>query len=319
MKDVMSMLARSLRRSWDEGLRIERVAFVVGGLLMVSGLVHLVALIASGGTWTGPVSLRKPTTFGLSFGLTLVTVTWATHFIRIGPRARRILLGIFTVACVVETTLVSVQAWRGLPSHFNFSTGPNAAISGTLAFGGMVIVATAIAMTLTTFRALASAAPSMRLALRFGFLMLLVALGVGAAMIATGVVTSQSDPNLAYTTAGFLKPSHAVFMHAILVIPALAWLLTFTDRPERHRLRLVQLGAGGYLLVGIVVLIESITRVPPLDAPLPAMLLSGAGLVMLLAAGAVAAYEVWHTPRRAPAPAIPASQTTQETEAGVRG
>lgn len=288
----MTMLGRSLRRSWDEGMRIERVAFVVGVLLMTSGLIHVVVLIASGGTWTGPVSLRKPATFGLSFGLTLVTVTWATHFIRLSPRARRLLLGVFTVACVVETTLVSIQAWRGLPSHFNFSTGLNSAISGTLAFGGMVIVATAIAMTMSTFRSLASAAPSMRLALRFGFLMLLVALGVGAAMIATGVVASQSDPNLAYTTAGFLKPSHAVFMHAVLVLPALAWLLTFTSWPERFRLRLVQLGAGGYLVVGVVVLIESITRVSPLAAPLPAMLVSGAGLAMLLASGAIAGYGV---------------------------
>lgn len=313
----MIMLARSLRRSWDEGLRIERVAFVVGGLLMVSGLVHAVVLIASGGTWTGPVSLRKPTTFGLSFGLTLVTVAWATHFIRLSPRARRILLGIFIVACVVETVLVSIQAWRGVPSHFNFSTGPNAAISGTLAFGGMVLVATTIATTLTTFRSLASATPSMRLALRSGFLMLLAALGVGAAMIATGVVTSQSDPNLAYTTAGFLKPSHAVFMHAVLVIPGLAWLLTFTDWPERSRLRLVQLGAGGYLVVGVVVLVESITRVSPLAAPLPAMLVSGAGLVMLLVAGGIAVYGVWQT--STPSPPVPADQAAQETEAGVSG
>jgi hypothetical protein len=292
MNDVLGTLGRSLRRSWDEGVRTERVAFVVGGLLVLSGLVHLVVLTVSGGTWTGPVSLRKPTTFGLSFGLTLATVAWVTHFIRMTPRGRRVLLTVFTVACVVETTLVSVQAWRGVPSHFNFSTGVNAAISGTLAFGGMVIVATAVAMTMTTFRAMAKATPSMRLAVRFGFVTLLVALGVGAAMIATGTTAAQSDPELAYTTAGFLKPAHAVFMHAVLVIPGLGWLLGFTSWAERFRLQVVRLGAGGYLLVGIVVLVESITRVPPLAAPLPAMLASGAGLALLLAAGGIGIYGV---------------------------
>jgi hypothetical protein len=285
-------VARSLRRSWTHGARVERAAYVVAAILFASGLVHLAALAVSGGSWTGPLSLRKPTTFGLSFGLTLATLAWATSFLRLRPRVRTVLLGAFTATSAVEVALVTVQAWRGVPSHFNFETGPDTVITATLAAGGFVIVATVATWTVVAFRAVADARPSMRLALRFGFLALLLALGVGAAMIATGTAARTGDPQVAYTTAGALKPAHAVAMHAILVIPATAWLLTFTRWTERDRLRVVRLGVAGYLLLTGVVVAESIARVPPLAAPPLATLASVAGLAAVLAAGALALYGV---------------------------
>jgi hypothetical protein len=295
---TISRLADSLKRSWTEGGRVERIAYAVGGLLFLSGLGHLVVLIVSGGTWTGPVSLRKPTTFGLSFGLTLATVAWVTHFVPMVPRIRNLLLGAFTVTCVVETSLVSMQAWRGVPSHFNFETPFDTAVSMTLAAGGFAIVLTTIAMTLTAFRASPVESAAMRLALRFGFAALLVALGVGAAMIATGSVAARGpDPAVAYTTAGFLKPAHAVTMHAILVIPALAWLLSFTHWGENQQLNIVRLGAAGYALLSIVIIVESATHTPPLSAPPLAMAVSGLGLVVLLAAGTLGLFGVLTGPR----------------------
>jgi hypothetical protein len=290
MNTVLPAMGRSLRRSWDDGTRVERAAYVIGGVLFASGLVNLVVLILSGGPWTGPTSLRKAATFGLSFGLTLATVAWVTHLIQLSAAGRRVLLGGFTLACVVETTLVSMQAWRGVPSHFNFATPFDAAVAFTLAFGGLAIVVLTLGFTLSAFRAVGRNSASMRLALRFGFVVLMVALATGAAMIAVGVPISRTDPQAAYTTAGFLKPAHAVTMHAILIIPGLAWLLTFTSWPESTRVRVVRLGAAGYLVLSAVVLGESIARVSPLAAPLVPTLLSLAGLGALVAAGAIAVY-----------------------------
>jgi hypothetical protein len=290
MNTVIRAMGRSLRRSWDEGTRVERASFVIGALLFAWGLVNVVVLLVTGGPWTGPTSLRKAATFGLSFGLTLATVAWATHFIPLGRTARRVLLGGFTLACVVETALVSMQAWRGVPSHFNFTTPVDSAVAMALAFGGLVIVVLVLAFTLAAFRRVGQSSPSMRLALRFGFVVLLVAMGVGAAMIAMGVPMSRTDPQAAFETAGFLKPAHAVTMHAILVIPGLAWLLTFTSWPESVRTRIVQLGAGGYALVSAVVVAESIAHVDPLSAPPVPMLASLVGLGALVAAGGIAGY-----------------------------
>jgi hypothetical protein len=292
MVEQLRAVGRTLRRSCTDGIRAERVAYLVGAALFLSGLVHLVVLVASGGTWTGPLSLRKPTTFGLSFGLTLASVTWATSFLHLRERARTLVLGAFTAASMVEVTLVTTQAWRGVPSHFNFETGPDTIITATLAAGGFVIVACVATWTVLAFRAVADARPSMRLALRFGFVTLLVAMGIGAAMIATGTA-ARTDPQLAYTTAGALKPAHAVAMHAILVIPGLAWLLTFARWSERRRLRVVRLGVAGYLLLTAAVVVESVGHVSPLAAPLAGTVISAAGLTAVVAAGVIGLYGVF--------------------------
>jgi len=102
----------SLVSFWRRGRAVERVGYLVGAVLLASGLIHFALLAISGGSWAGPLSLRKPTTFGLSFGLTLITVTWVTSFLKLRDRARNTILGVFTAACALETALVSLQTWR---------------------------------------------------------------------------------------------------------------------------------------------------------------------------------------------------------------
>ncbi|HEX3260053.1 MAG TPA: hypothetical protein VHS35_16135, partial [Pseudonocardia sp.] len=145
----MTELGRALRRIWVDGRRVERVAYVVGLILFVSGLVHVGILLVTGWTWIGPVSLRKAATFGLSFGLTLPSVAWATSYLRLPPRG--LVLGVFIVTSVVESALISMQAWRGVPSHFNFATPFDTAVSTTLALGGGVIVLVGVVCTLAAF------------------------------------------------------------------------------------------------------------------------------------------------------------------------
>jgi hypothetical protein len=297
MTTTLDRMIDSLRRSWTEGDRVERVAFVVGALLLASGLTHLVHLVLSSGPWTGPVSLRKPGTFGLSFGLTLATVTWALRLVPIPGRRRALLLGTFTVTCVVETGLVSLQAWRGVPSHFDFETGFDTAVSMTLAAGGFAIVLTMAGMTLAAFRSTGVESAAMRLALRYGFATLVGALAVGAAMIAVGSAAARGpDPSLAYTTAGFLKPAHAVTMHAILVVPGLAWLASFTRWSDYQQVKIIWLGIAGYSLLSLVVLVESLAHTSPLTAPPLAMAASGLGLAALLAACSIVLMGVRHRP-----------------------
>jgi len=64
----------SLLSFWHRGRAVERIGYLVGAVLLASGLIHFALLAIGGGSWAGPLSLRKPTTFGLSFGLTLITI-----------------------------------------------------------------------------------------------------------------------------------------------------------------------------------------------------------------------------------------------------
>jgi hypothetical protein len=249
-------MAASLPSFWSRGTPAERAAYVVGALLIVSGLAHLSVLIVSDGPWSGPVSLRKPTTFGLSFGLTLITIVWVSAFLALGSRTRAILLGVFSSACVIETVLVTLQTWRGVPSHFNIETTLDAIVARALAAGGLALVAITVSLTVVAFRTNATVPRSLLTAIRVGFMALLGAQIVGAAMIARGMkLVVNGDPHAAYASGGMLKPAHAVMMHGILILPAIAWILSFVDWSERRRLEVVRLATGGYVLVsGIVTL-----------------------------------------------------------------
>lgn len=216
-------------------------------LLILSGLVHLVVFAVDGGPWNGPVSWRKPVTFGLSFGVTLLAVVRVTSYVRVGPRLRAALLGVFAADCVVEVAGITLQAWRAVPSHLDMETPFDTAVSMVLAVGGGVLVVLLAGFAVASFRHPPTGPAGMALAVRSGFAILLVALASGAAMIARGVVlTRTGHQEAAYHSTASLKPLHGVSLHAVLVLPALAWLLSRTPWSEAVRRRIVAAAVGCY-------------------------------------------------------------------------
>jgi len=289
-----------------EGSRTERACYVLAAVLMLSGLVHLGVLVVSGGSWDGPVSWRKPATFGMSFGLTLATLTWVLGFVTLRARTRCVLLALLALGCLVEVVVIRVQAWRGLPSHFGV-TGPGAGLVGAGAAGGaLVIVGTVSVATVAAWRPASATAPSMRLALRAGFCSLMVAVALGVYMLARGMLISRGNGDVAgaFAFTATVKPGHGATMHGILVLPALAWLLSFTDRPENGRLAVVRAAVVGYVLLAGVVVAEALAGIPPLAvaiAPTAATVLAVAGTAVLCAAVWVALRAL----RRSPSPRSP--------------
>ena len=240
--------------SWNRATTAERAGYVVSGLLLASGLIHVAILVATGGSWQGPLSLRKPATFGLSFGLTLATIVWLVPSVKLSPRARALLVTTFTAASVLETTLVTLQAWRGVPSHFNLETTFDAAVTRGLAGGGAVLVAVIVALTMAAFRANPDTPRSLRLAIQIGLVALCGSMAVGGVMIGRGMtLVLGGDPQTAYLTGGILKPMHAVGMHAILVLPLIARLFSFVDWSEEQRVTAIKIAAGAYVLVAVAV------------------------------------------------------------------
>lgn len=170
-----------------------------------------------GGPWDGPVSWRKPITFGLSFGLSVLTVTWIAAFIRLGDRPRARLLTVFAVASVVEVGLTALQMWRGVPSHFNLETTFNAIVARALAVGGVTLIVVVVALTIASFRANPTVAPSMRLA---------VATYAGIAVL-VGVASATGFSVLTPATA-------AAVAAAAVIAPALVLLAVSGIRVSRR-------------------------------------------------------------------------------------
>lgn len=342
--DRLAGVFDELRAGWAACLPVERLAYRVGLLLMASGVGHVGVFLVDGGPWDGPVSWRKAVTFGLSFGLTLITITWVAGYVRLRRRTRTVLLGLFSAACVLETALVTMQAWRRVPSHFDLQTTVDGVIARTLAVGGAVLIFVIAYLTVAALRTgreitdgpdqdaeasgsdrarpaegdsarlkaasgdrarrvevgsmrveafggdradsvrvkaaggsgrvgrpsglggyggAVGAGPDggMRFAVAAGLLLLDVALLIGAVMIARGMLEVFSGhQQRAYEVGGFLKAAHGAAMHAILVLPAQAWLLTHTRLPERQRLDLIRLTCVAFVLLTIA---GGLTTLPP--------------------------------------------------------
>jgi hypothetical protein len=249
-------------RTWVlERRPVERWAYLVGVGLIIVGLAHLVVATVEPRPWLGPLSWRKPVTFGVSFGSVLIAVTWVSSYLRLTDRTRTLVLGVFTADCVVEVTGITVQAWRHTPSHFN-NVGPlNSTIAFTLAAGGGVLIVTLGRLAVAALRGEVDARPSMRLALRGGFALLLAGLAAGVAMIVRGEqLIREGHRGLAYTAAGYLKWFHAITLHAVLVLPLLAWWLARTHRTERRRQQIVAVGIAVYIGAAVIALVVCLIR-----------------------------------------------------------
>lgn len=234
---------------------IERRSYAIGAALIAAGAFHLGVFLILGGPWEGPVSWRKPATFGLSFGLTLITVTVVSSWLTLGPRARAWLLGVFAADCIVEVAGITVQAWRHVPSHFNTVTPFDRVIAMSLAVGGAVLIGVLGTLAVVAFRGRIQAAPDLKLAVQAGFALLMLGLATGVAMIAKGeVLINTGHRQAAYETAGSLKAVHGVTLHAIVVLPALALLLTRLGWSQERRTQAMLVAIACYLLATVAAL-----------------------------------------------------------------
>jgi len=270
----------------------QRVAYGCSALLLLSAAVHGVVFAVDGGSWAGPVSWRKPIVFGLSFGITLATLAWLTGFLRPGRVTAWVLLGVSSVASVGEVVLVSLQRWRGVPSHFNESTPFDGLVFSIMGLLVTVIILVTLALAVRSFFPL-DAAPCLALAIRAGLVLMLASQAVGATMIAVGGNT--------FGAAGSLKVPHAVALHAVQVLPALALLLLAADTDERHRLRTVALGVLGYVALIASTLLQTFGGRRLLDLDVTASAVAVVGLGLLLTSGLVALEDAV---RRAPPRAV---------------
>ena len=207
--------------------------------------------------------------------------------------------GPLAAADTSEVLWVSVQRWRGVASHFNFTTSLDTRL---FLLGGTAIAVTVtviLVLTVLAFTAM-QATPSMALAIRAGLLILLVAQAVGGWMIQHGVGPASDGQTIGLTTfgaAGVMKVPHAVAIHAIQVLPALAWLLSFATLSERRRVGVVGTATLGYVALVVVSVLQTATGMAPLDIGVVAAVLYLLG-VGLLGAAFLAALLALRNPAR---------------------
>lgn len=271
-----------------------RALWVTGWVLLAVLLFHLGALVVTGGPWTGPVSLRKPATFAETGWLTCWSVALLLPVLDVGP-VRRWIIGAATVLFAVgETAIIGVQAWRGVPSHYNFSTPLDAALMRGGAAGTAGVFLVGVLVLLAAALRSSSLAPSARIGVLAGGWVLLVGCLIGLVMIFNNSGVYQGTIGVGFTArrVGYFGPApsvvgpdyalirpataggdlvlpHAIGVHGLVLLAVPALLLARAGLAEARRRRVVALAAASVVVAQGVLLVHAFRSLPLRDLPVP--------------------------------------------------
>ena len=220
-----------------------------GMILVASGLVHIGVWGMLGGPWEGPVTWRKPILFGISGGLTSLSLGWAWAWLP-WRRGDLWLARLTAWALAIEVGLIDLQRWRGVASHFNRATPLDSWLYDIM--GGLILLVTVVIVDLTVrwFRARPPVTADMLLAARAGLVLLVVSclLGIWASVHGDAQVARGLAPEI-YGAAGVVKFPHGVVIHAIQWLPFVAWAARRVGLGGRSRMLLVAVATAASILL----------------------------------------------------------------------
>jgi len=282
--------------------RRARPLAVLGAVMIASGLLHLPVWAALGGPWEGPVTWRKPILFGISGGLTAVSLGWVWAML---PQRRGdpLLAAATGWALFVEVLLIDVQRWRGVGSHFNRDTPLDSFLFDAM---GALIVAVTLVIADLTLRLLLrrpQVPADMLLAARGGMILLLVScvLGIWVGMHGEARMQAGLDP-ARLGAAGVPKFPHGVVIHAVQWLPALAWAMHRAGVASGVRVWLTAAATAGSTLFLIYAVAQTALGRARFDVVPATTAVLAASVACLAVPIAVTAW-AWLAGRRSPPPA----------------
>jgi Terpene cyclase DEP1 len=171
----------------------------------------------------------KPTKFAVSIGLNGLSTLWLLR--RLPDRRRhRVTAGLLAVFLLAEQVLISVQAYRGVRSHFNTTTPFDSALFR--AMGGFVVCAW-VCLFVLALAAMRTPQTDMlaRSVTSLGPWIVVVGSSVGFVMVAINrhsIGGSDGGPMVPFlgwnSTIGDLRPAHFVGLHALQVLIVVAFV-----------------------------------------------------------------------------------------------
>lgn len=299
---MIHSIRRLMLAYWRSATLAQKTLFFSGTLLLLSMLAHGVALAATGGSIHGPVSFRKAMTFAETLGLTCWTIGWLLPLFVLRRRTTWLFTGFVLLFTLGEAFLMSMQVWRGVPSHYNFTTPFNTAVYYATGVGAVGFTLLAIIMLRLPFTA--AVTPSIRLAVRAGLIVTLfgsatgILMSVNAGPVWEGFVAlAQRYQQLPFgryigqaegTPGGNIVLLHALGVHGLQLLPLVGWLLSYSALGEQRRVQLVAATAGSLGALLALLAMQAFRGLPVLALdPFSGVLLAAAVLAVALCYGAV--------------------------------
>ncbi len=297
-------------------------ALTVTGLLMIPALaLAIIGLTVDPRIITGAPAWLKPAKFAGSIAIYSFTLAWIFSLLPEWPRTRRIVGWTTAVALMLEIAIIDLQAFRGTSSHFNIATVLDAVLFTTM--GAVIVVQTlstiAVAVALWRHR---FADAALGWALRLGMTITIIgaltgglmtrptpaqmeAARAGQRMTVAGAHTVNAPdggpglPGTGWSTEhGDLRVAHFVGLHALQVLPLLAFVLARRRISDGVRVRLTQTAGVSYIALFGILLLQAL-RGQSVMAP-DAITLSLLGLWVVGTAAASAALAVRAQPAHRP-------------------
>ena len=300
----MSAMKNALNTLWRTDPKLTAVGLLMIGLLAVSGA----GLLVDPRQITGAPAWLKPAKFAASIGILTLTLAWVFTYLPEWVKTRRAVSWITTVTLVVEIVIIDMQAWRGTTSHFNVGTF----------LDGVLFTIMGLAIVLQTFSMIAVAVAlwrqrfadrSMGWALQFGITIMIVgamtgglmtrptsaqlqAARAGQRMTVSGAHTVGGPdggpglPGTGWSTEhGDVRVAHFLGLHALQILPLVAFALTRRRWTETNRVRLVATLSASYAALFGLLLWQAL-RGQPVTAP-DGVTLAAMATWAILTAGAV--------------------------------
>lgn len=287
MRTPLPTRRSALSRLWTA----DRLLTATGLLMLAALALSAAGLVLDPRVIAGTPAWLKPAKFAASTAIYSFTLAWVFSYLGSWPRVRRIVSWTTAGVFVLEVAIIDLQAWRGTTSHFNVSTPLDAALFTTM---GTAIVAQTVVSILAAIALWRERFADMALgwALRLGMIITIVGAASGGMMtrptpaqLAQVHATGQMPTAGAHTVGapdggpglpgtgwsrehGDLRIPHFVGLHAIQVLPIIAFAIGRRTTIGRRRTRLVLVSAASY--VGAFVLLmwqalrgQSITAADP--------------------------------------------------------
>lgn len=246
----------TLRVIVERGSFSSRLLYVSGTFLLLLGLFHLIPAVLWPGDFSGPISFRKPIIFGISTGVTLLSLGWVVDLIAI--KWKQSLSWVLAITSVTEVILISIQAWRGEASHFNSNGFGNTVIHYTIDACVLCLMVGIFWLGYLSFVQKFHQDDAMRWAVRAGMLFLSLSCLFGVFMLIYGVkrVTLNQEPGI-WGEAGVLKFVHGVTIHTIQILPIQVWLMTIYSWSPTTKKRAIMVGSLGHALLLIYAALQT--------------------------------------------------------------
>ena len=223
----------------------------LGAVLVASGIIHLGIYFLYGGPWEGEVSWRKPILFGISAGLTSISMGWVWASLS-RWEYDGFLSSTAAWALLIEVGLIDLQQWRGVASHFNRSTPIDSAIYNLMGLLIVWVTGVIIFLTVRSFIEPLSQPTPMVIAIQYGLLYLTISCLLGIVINISGDLRMQDGlPPSRFGVAGVPKFPHGVVIHALQWLPLFSWGAAWAhfSKSTQRRLILLASRASGLLLI----------------------------------------------------------------------